>query len=274
MGYGVFPICVVFLALCTVAFTSTPATKACRWGPRKGKSHLAAVVSVYSNWKNASFGLEWGRGAAGNGWRSSRRHAHDVDCGCQEGSVLDGAFDTNRVADLDIGEGDGVAALAEDGVFVGHKGVGGVVDCALEGDFDAVHGRDLAHEPGLSVVGLHLAHLPGALGVDLQDDHRADRLGGGVDLADGGDGVAYLDVSGLERLRGIAAFTAALGRLLEDACVGAEVDGVGIARAGLDGVVAGGDFSDGSEQTPSGAHVESAAPAAALAGVCTLGTSC
>src|ERR1035437_2312226 len=39
--------------LCKVAFTSTPATKTYRRGPRKGKSHSAVVVSGYSNWRTA-----------------------------------------------------------------------------------------------------------------------------------------------------------------------------------------------------------------------------
>ena len=72
------------------------------------------------------------------------------------------------------------------------------------GHLDAVDGRHLAHQPGLAVVGLHLAHLLGALRIDLQDEHRAHGLRGGVHLAAGGDGVAHLDVGGLERLRGMA----------------------------------------------------------------------
>jgi hypothetical protein len=35
---------VSFAAPCKVALTSTPATKTCRRGPRKGKSHLAVYV--------------------------------------------------------------------------------------------------------------------------------------------------------------------------------------------------------------------------------------
>jgi len=36
-----------------VAFTSTQATKTCRWGPRRGKSHFRPIVSVNSNWETA-----------------------------------------------------------------------------------------------------------------------------------------------------------------------------------------------------------------------------
>jgi len=73
--------------------------------------------------------------------------------------------------------------------------------------------------------------------VDLQDEDRAHRFGGRIDLAAGSNGVAYLDVSGLDGLRRVAAFRSlapALGRLPEDAGVDAEVDDVGFARVGLD----------------------------------------
>ena len=57
--------------------------------------------------------------------------------GGEEGAVLDGAFGADHVADLDVGEGDGVAAFAEGGVLIGDEGVGGVIGAALHGDFDA-----------------------------------------------------------------------------------------------------------------------------------------
>ena len=53
MNYGGSPIHVVFLASCSVAFTSTPATIICRRGPRIGKSHLTASVLLYTNWRTA-----------------------------------------------------------------------------------------------------------------------------------------------------------------------------------------------------------------------------
>ena len=36
-----------------MAFTFTPRTKTCPWGPQRGKSHLKGVLSVYSNSENA-----------------------------------------------------------------------------------------------------------------------------------------------------------------------------------------------------------------------------
>ncbi len=68
LPYGGSPIPVVFLASCCVAFTSTPATRICRrgpristpqtktclWGPRIGKSHFAASVPLYTNWRTAT----------------------------------------------------------------------------------------------------------------------------------------------------------------------------------------------------------------------------
>ena len=46
-------------------------------------------------------------------------------------AVLEGAFNAERVADLDVGEGDGLATFAEGGIFVGGEGVGGIVGAAL-----------------------------------------------------------------------------------------------------------------------------------------------
>ena len=96
--------------------------------------------------------------------------AHDGDCGGEEGAVLHGSFNADHVADLDVGKGDGLAAFAEGGVLVGDEGVGGVVGAALQTDGQVVDGGDFAHEPRLAVVGLHLAHLFGALRIDLEDD--------------------------------------------------------------------------------------------------------
>ena len=53
---------------------------------------------------------------------------HDVDGGGDELAVFYGAFHADAVAYLHIAQSDGVAALAEGGVFVGDEGVGGVVD--------------------------------------------------------------------------------------------------------------------------------------------------
>jgi hypothetical protein len=36
-----------------VAFTSTPQTKTCLWGPRVGKRHLRAAAPLYTNWRTA-----------------------------------------------------------------------------------------------------------------------------------------------------------------------------------------------------------------------------
>ena len=38
---------------CSVAFTSTPATRICRRGPRVGKRHSTASASLYTNWRTA-----------------------------------------------------------------------------------------------------------------------------------------------------------------------------------------------------------------------------
>src|ERR1700689_4532419 len=77
-----------------------------------------------------------GRGVPG-GVGPSRRLAHGTDGSGQKVRALEGAFDADGVAYLDVGKGDGVAALAESGVLVGDEGMGGVVDDAHEGDFDA-----------------------------------------------------------------------------------------------------------------------------------------
>ena len=131
-----------------------------------------------------------------------------------------------------------------------------------------VDGRHLALQPGLAKVGLHRAHLLHALGVNLGDHRRADGFGGSVDIAHDADHVAHLDVRGLELLRGIAAAVAAScipppppaalataparpahpGALLDDAGVGAEMDGVHVAGVGLDGVVVCRNLSHGAHQ--------------------------
>ena len=59
------------------------------------------------------------------------------DRGGEEGAVFDCSFSADHVADLDIGEGDGVAAFAEGGVFVGEEGVGGVIGSALQGHLES-----------------------------------------------------------------------------------------------------------------------------------------
>ena len=38
---------------CNVAFTSTPATRICRRGPRVGKRHFTASAPLYTNWRTA-----------------------------------------------------------------------------------------------------------------------------------------------------------------------------------------------------------------------------
>jgi hypothetical protein len=45
--------CVAFPEVCNAAFTSTPQTKTCLWGPRIGRSHLAVAASSYSYWRTA-----------------------------------------------------------------------------------------------------------------------------------------------------------------------------------------------------------------------------
>src|SRR5580692_3034334 len=70
---------------------------------------------------------------------------HDGDGGGEEGAVLDGAFGADRVADLDVRQGDGIAAFAEGGVFIGDEGMGGVIRTSLQGDLDVVDGGYAAH---------------------------------------------------------------------------------------------------------------------------------
>ena len=114
--------------------------------------------------------------AVGGGAVSLRwgRLAHVGDCGGEEGAVFQCSFYADHVADLDVGEGDGIAAFAEGGVLIGDEGVSRVVGAALQGDCEFVDGGDSAHDPRFAVVGLYLAHLFGALGIDLKDDDGAD----------------------------------------------------------------------------------------------------
>src|SRR5580698_11644750 len=81
----------------------------------------------------------------------------------------------------------------------------GMVHTAGQCDFGSVDGRDLTHQPGLAVVGLHLAHLLGALGVDLHHRSCANRLRSRINLAHGGDGIAYFNVRWLDGSGRIAA---------------------------------------------------------------------
>jgi hypothetical protein len=92
-------------------------------GPTYGCPTLAAFSAVAARVGCELLGLGRRRGVAGDGRRRAGR-AHGVDRGCQEGSILDGALDADGVAHLDVGQGDGLAALAEGGVLVGHKDVG------------------------------------------------------------------------------------------------------------------------------------------------------
>ncbi len=88
---------------------------------------------------------------------SGRRHTRFNDRGRSERPVLDRSIGTDQVSHLNVGEGDGVAALAEGGkLSSATKAWGGVVNGAHEGDSDAINGGHLAHDPGLAVVGLHL----------------------------------------------------------------------------------------------------------------------
>ena len=81
--YGGSPIPVVFPTSCQVAFTSTPATRICRRGPRVGKSHLRASAPLYTNWRTA---IEDGVDDAVHG-----RHVDEADHGPGSAVHLDEA---------------------------------------------------------------------------------------------------------------------------------------------------------------------------------------
>jgi hypothetical protein len=74
--------------------------------------------------RNYCGGGEEGGPVRGNGCCAGRRRAHGVDGGGEEAAILDRALGADDVANLNIGQGDGVAALAEGGVLVGREGVG------------------------------------------------------------------------------------------------------------------------------------------------------
>ncbi len=95
-----------------------------------------------------------------------------------KGSILRGAVHTHGMTNLDVGQGGGLAGIAEGGALVHHNSVGGVVHRALEGNLDAVHSRDSPHQPGFSLVGLLLAPPLNYLGIELEDALRVDRIRG------------------------------------------------------------------------------------------------
>src|ERR1035437_5449499 len=154
-------------------------------------------------WRSESASL-LRRAVAGDGGRSTGGHAHHIHRCSGESSALEGAFSADIIANLDIGKRDGIAALAEGSVFVGYKRMRSVICRAHERDLHAGYGRHLAHDPGFAVVGVHLLPLPGTVGVNLRNHHRAHRFGRGIHFAHGTNGIADLDVGGFDLLRRIA----------------------------------------------------------------------
>ena len=190
----------------------------------------------------------------------ARRNRHRVHRCRQKGSILHCAFHAHGVADLDIAQRNRFAPLAKRGVLVGYEAMRSVVVHAQDGHLDAVDGGDFARQPGLPVVGLHLAHLLCALWVDLNDGDCTDGFGRGIGLAHGGNCVADLDVRRLDCLRRGSFSTFTLSalpssrNLLQDARVHAVVNGVGLAGIGLDRVVVSRDRRHGPHEAATAAQ--------------------
>ena len=101
---------------------------------RIGESRIYYGACAGCEWRDV-YGVEEGNRGQELGTRVSfGAGAHDGDGGGDEGVVLKGTFYADRVAGMDVGEGDGVAAFSEGGVFVGGEGAGGVVGPALDSD--------------------------------------------------------------------------------------------------------------------------------------------
>src|SRR4051812_37685505 len=99
---------------------------------------------------------------------SHARRTHSQVLG-HEGAILQLALAHHTVTDFHIRQGDTLAALLQRSVLIEFDHLGLTVG-TLDGELGVVNGFDLAGDPGLAEVGLHLLHLLELLGVHQSDE--------------------------------------------------------------------------------------------------------